>query len=298
MQKQQKIDELNKQLSVLKEQKDKLTQEAEALIKKRDKLHEQLKTLRLETSELKAKRDQTNEEVKRQKQKREEYREAIHVKIAELEKLKQEIEVLAKKKPSESRKSLQAEFDRFEWEIQTSSMSLQEEKDAVNKVKQIEVQLNVYKKLDALKEKAWKLRAEIKAFDAETKKCHEKILQLAQNSQEAHQKMLAKIEEAKKVKADADAAHKGFLEVMEKARAVKEEMNKVLGQIRQVRGEIREEEAEEKKQTETALRTRLEKQAKEKLERGEKLTWDEFQLLQQQQNAEEHENDEDNSETS
>jgi len=43
--------------------------------------------------------------------------------------------------------------------------------------------------------------------------------------------------------------------------------------------EIREEEEKEKKRIEDILREKLEKRAREKLKRGEKLTWEEFQIL-------------------
>jgi uncharacterized coiled-coil DUF342 family protein len=46
-----------------------------------------------------------------------------------------------------------------------------------------------------------------------------------------------------------------------------------------LRGQIRAEEEKERKEDEEALRQTLEKQAREKLERGEELSWEEFQLL-------------------
>jgi len=42
---------------------------------------------------------------------------------------------------------------------------------------------------------------------------------------------------------------------------------------------MREEEEKEKKQSEDELRQAIENRAKEKLKRGEKLSWEEFQLL-------------------
>jgi len=46
-----------------------------------------------------------------------------------------------------------------------------------------------------------------------------------------------------------------------------------------LKDEIKKEESEEKKKSESAIREKLENQAREKLKRGEKLTWEEFQLL-------------------
>jgi uncharacterized coiled-coil DUF342 family protein len=42
---------------------------------------------------------------------------------------------------------------------------------------------------------------------------------------------------------------------------------------------IREESEKQKKSAEKALKEKLESQARDKLQRGEKLSWEEFQLL-------------------
>jgi len=46
-----------------------------------------------------------------------------------------------------------------------------------------------------------------------------------------------------------------------------------------MKGSVRREEEREKKKNEEVLRKKLEKRAREKLKRGEKLTWEEFQIL-------------------
>jgi len=42
---------------------------------------------------------------------------------------------------------------------------------------------------------------------------------------------------------------------------------------------VREEDAKRKKNAEKVLKEKLESQARDKLQRGEKLSWDEFKLL-------------------
>jgi uncharacterized coiled-coil DUF342 family protein len=101
----------------------------------------------------------------------------------------------------------------------------------------------------------------------------------AQTSQELHSRMLAKVEEAKTAKAEADAIHKQFLEAKEKAKPVREQIISVTTEIRRLKGEVREEEQKERKHSEDELWKSLEEKAREKLKRGEKLSWQEFQLL-------------------
>ncbi|HVP92957.1 MAG TPA: hypothetical protein VMS94_04365, partial [Acidobacteriota bacterium] len=98
-------------------------------------------------------------------------------------------------------------------------------------------------------------------------------------SQQIHAKMLEKIEESKKLKIEADSMHKLFLQTRERAKPIKEEFSEISNQIRMLNAEIKTEESEEKKKNENILREKLERQAREKLKRGERLTWEEFQLL-------------------
>jgi uncharacterized coiled-coil DUF342 family protein len=91
--------------------------------------------------------------------------------------------------------------------------------------------------------------------------------------------MLGKIDESKKLKTEADSFHKLLLQTKERARPLQDEIIMISDKMKRLRDEIREEEEKEKKKSEEALREKLERQAREKLRRGEKLTWEEFQLL-------------------
>jgi len=277
--KQQKIDELTQKLSALKEQRNKLNAEAAERAEKRNKFNEQFKSLRIEILELKNERDKLNEKVKELKHQRNEMTIKVREKIEEAKKLNQEIKALFKKKPSKSLQTLQREVESIEWKIQTTPLSLQEEKELVERVKQLETQLNIHRKLEQLNHKLLELHAEIKALKTECRLRHEKLTETARKSQEIHEKMLAKIEESRKLKTEADSLHKLFLQTKERTRPIQEEISKISNQIKGLKDEIQREEAKEKKKIEEALREKLEKQAREKLRRGEKLTWEEFQLL-------------------
>jgi uncharacterized coiled-coil DUF342 family protein len=277
--KQQKIEELTERLLTLRDQKDKVSVEADKQAEKRDKLNEQFKELRSEISLLKNERDKFNENVKWLKQRRTELKEKIHEKIKELNKLKQEAKNLAEERPLRNHKALQEEFESLEWRIQTTSLSLKEEKELVEQVKQIEMQLNVYRKLTQKNQRILELRTELKTLDSEGKQCHEELTKIAQESQGIHEKMLTKIEESKKTKAEADALHQIFVQTKENLKPIRDEISEILVQISQLKAEMRVEEEKEKKRNEETLRDALEKQAREKLRRGEKLSWEEFQIL-------------------
>jgi uncharacterized coiled-coil DUF342 family protein len=276
---QKRIAELTQKLSLLKNERDKLNAEAEEWAEKRDKLNGQFKNLRAEILELKNERDKLNEEVKELKLQRDEAKTEFHEKIEEIRKINQEIKALIKKKPPRSFQTLQKEFEQIEWKIQTTTLSLKEEKELVEQVKWLEAQLNIYKKLSQSNQKIIELKAELKALDTKSKLFHEKLTETAQRSQQIHKKMMEKIDDSKKLKEEADGLHKLFLQTREKVRPIQQEILEISNQIKELRDEAQKEEEKEKKKTEETLREKLEKQAREKLRRGEKLTWEEFQLL-------------------
>lgn len=279
MSEREQIEELNEQISSLKGQRDKLEAEASEWAEKRDKRNEQFKKLRDEIYGLKRERDEANEEAKGLKLKRNEAKTRLQKKIQELRTLREELRGATEKKPARSLQSLQEQFDSIEWKIQTTPMSLQEEKEHVEKSRQIEAQLNIYRKLQRLKQKTLATQAEIKTLRAEGQSYHEELTKTAQKSQERHEKMLSKIEESKKVKAEADSLHQTFVKTKEKIMPIQEEIAAILDKMRHLKNEVRQREEVEKMQTDRAILSELEKRAREKLKRREKLTWEEFQQV-------------------
>lgn len=270
---------MNEKISSLKGQRDKLEAEASEWAEKRDKRNEQFKKLRDEIYGLKRERDEANEGAKGLKLRRNEAKTRVQQKIQELRTLREELRGATEKKPARSLQSLQEQFDSIEWKIQTTPMSLQEEKEHVEKSRQIEAQLNIYRKLQRLKQKTLATQAEIKTLRAEGQSYHEELTKTAQKSQERHEKMLSKIEESKKVKAEADSLHQTFVQTKEKIMPIQEEITAILDKMRHLKNEVRQREEVEKMQTDRAILSELEKRAREKLKRREKLTWEEFQQV-------------------
>jgi uncharacterized coiled-coil DUF342 family protein len=291
---------LNEQFEALEKQAQKTHEETQLLIEKRDRLNQQFKQLREETRQLKAERDGVNEKVHALKAQRDETRTSVQPVIEEIKAAREKIAELKKKTPKRSQRDLQEEFDEIEWKIQTTSLDLKEEKLLIENVKQLEIQLSAYKRIDQQTKKIHELQQGLKAVDETGEKLHTELSMLAQQSQELHQKMLAKIAEAKKIKAEADNTHNAYLLTREKARQLDEERRKLEYEERKTRAAERQQRAEQRliretqrktedaqrqqddaarKTTEKELKEKLGSQAREKLQRGEKLSWDEFQLL-------------------
>ena len=269
------IARINRQLSALREQVNSADADTKAQVEKRDKLNKQFKKLRQEIREFKTERDELNEKVKSLKQQRDKARTKIKAQIEQIKSHNEKIAELKKKTPRENRYELQKEFDDIEWKIQTTPLDLQEEKRLVECVKQLEMQLGVYKKIDEHIKKISELRREIGTFEADADTAHKELTAMAERSQDIHVKMMAKIDESKEYKSEADSLHGMFIQAREQVRPLREEIKKLTVQKRRLQDAVREEDAKRK----NALKEKLGSQAKDKLARGEKLSWDEFRLL-------------------
>lgn len=279
MSEKQGIEELDKQFSILKEQKTKIDTKLSELTEKRDRLNQRFQRMRAEAQQLRNGRDEANKEVNKLKKEREETKEEIQQRIQEVCELRKEALSMARTKPSRSLHSLQNEFENIEWKIQTTHLSLEDEKILIEQIRQIETQMNVHKKLGQINKRIAELEAQINTSKARNKLCHERLTAIALNSQENHQKMLAKIEESRKIKECADIAHQSLMQVRNEAGRIRNEIGDIVKQMRYLKDKASQEESVKKAQNEETIRQEIETQAKKKIEKGEKLSWEEFQIL-------------------
>jgi uncharacterized coiled-coil DUF342 family protein len=278
-QKTKEIEELNQRLLELKNQREAMLAEARETADKRDQINEQHRKLRAEIGELKTARNKLNEEVQELKIQRSALNERTHGKIDEIKELRLEARAFVEKRPPRSHQSLQEEIECIDWRIQTEPLGKQEEKQLVERVKELETQLKVYKKHEQLIQRTNGLQAEIEEMNAKGDVFHEKLTATAQKSQDTHQRMVSKIEESKALKTEADNLHQTFLQARERTKPIQEEIAKILDQLKLLKGEIHSEKEQERKKKEETLREKLEAEAREKVKRGDKLTLAEFKLI-------------------
>jgi len=270
---------LTQQIASLRERIDKANAETKTPIERRDRLNEKFKKLRQEINELQSTRDNLNEKVKTLKQQRDGARTKIKAYIEEVKAHSQKIAELKEKTPRTSRQELQKEFDDIEWKIQTTLLDIKEEKRLIENVRQLETQLNIYRKIDQHIKKIAEIRKELESLETNADAAHQELTATAEKSQEIHAKMIAKISESKDIKAEADSLHAAYVQAKEQVKPLHEEFKKLIEQKRKLQAAVREEDAKRKKDVEQALKEKLETQARNKLQRGEKLSWDEFKML-------------------
>ena len=278
--KKSELERISRQLISLREDVNKAKADTKGYTEKRAKLNAELRILRQEIDSLKNQRDNMNQKVKILKLKRDTSRARIKTLIQEIHLHHQKIADLKKKTPRENRKEMQKEFNNIEWKIQTTPFEMQEEKRLIERVKQLETQLNIYRKFDQHVKKISDLHKESELLEATVKASHQELSEIAERSQNIHEKMLIKIAESKMKKTEADSLHRAYIQEMEKVRPLRDEIRKLADQQRKLQVAIFEEDEKRKKNVAQALRKKLGSKAKDKLKRGEKLSWDEFRLLE------------------
>ena len=291
---------INLQIEKIKKQIVEANNQIKKFVEKRDQLHEKTRKSREEISQIKAERDALNEKVKLLKEQRNLVRAQATPIMEEVKDIDEKIAELKKKVPRVSQRELQEELDAIEWKISTTSMDMQEEKRLVGEVKELELQLKGYKKIDKRNKKIKELITQRKTIDAQADVFHQELTDSAKKSQELHSRMIEKVNAVKKDRAEADSLHQAFIKAKEQNALWYEQIKALMDQNRGIRVVSRQfdlakrKEEDAKRQAEQAkwreeqaqravkekeIKEKIGAEAKEKLSRGEKVNWEEFQLM-------------------
>jgi len=294
------ISNINHQIDKIKEQTREANAQIKKFIEKRDQLHEKARKTRDEVNQLKIERDTLNEKVKLLKAQRDAVRVNVIPIMDEVSALNEKIEGLQKNLPRISQRKLQEELDAIEWKIATTSLDLQEEKGLIANVKELEIQLSGFKKIDKQYKKIKELIARRKIFDAQAEVYHKELTEVAKKSQDLHAVIVEKMNTIKKDRTEADTLHQSFIRAKEQNNLLYEQIRQLIGQSTGIQSSLREQyqtrrkeeqtrrkdedekrkqEQEEKAVQEQTIKEQIGSQAREKLNRGEKVNWDEFALM-------------------
>ncbi len=294
------ISNINLQIDKLKEQTRENNTNIKKFIEKRDELHQKARKIREEVNQLKTERDALNEKVKQLKQQRDAVRVNVDPIMTEVNTIHEKIDTLKKNLPRINQRELQKELDAIEWKIATTTLDLKEEKRLVENVKELEIQLRGYKKIDIQHKKIKELIEHRKTFDAQAEVYHKELTELAKKSQDLHALMMEKVNSMKKDRAEADRLHQAFIKAKEQNNLIYEQIRQLISQSTGIRTSMREQyqnrrkedearrkeeeakrkqEQEERAIKEKAIKEKIGGEAREKLNRGEKVSWDEFAMM-------------------
>ncbi len=284
-QRYERLTQFKMKMSAISAERRNYFDEAKRWAATRDDLNKQVKLIGAELNKYKGKRDALNEEVKKAKQAREGARDEVRKIREQAQHLIDDINKLKQKAPGGYR-SAKETIDRLEWKIQTESMPTKEENQIIEQLKILESQLIVHNhvrvKVRDRKTKLLDMKAKIMAIRMRADDAHKKVVALADESEQYHNKLMELVNSIKSFKAEADDAHKKYVENIEKARQLQEDYIETGGKIQALRRELegmQTMQTESRTKAQEAYRKKIEEAAEAKLRAGKKLSFEEFRAM-------------------
>ncbi|MEM0120077.1 MAG: hypothetical protein QW514_00785 [Thermoprotei archaeon] len=258
---------------LIKQEKDLASAEAN----KRDELNAAFKKLIAEYKQLRNRRDELIKTLAEVKAKKDE----VFKTLQELhEKLKgRETEVAAIDKIDKQVQRLEAALQRAEWEYQTRSMSALAAKNLEKEIEELEAKLEAAKKKQEVYKETLELKRQYDEKLAEFRALKDQFRNIMNELDEARSKAASLLAEAKKVKAEADESHQRYIQHANEAIKYQAELNAVRLQIREDRRELHQRSQYEQRAKVNRVLAEKAAKAKEKLDKGEKLNFEELQAL-------------------
>ncbi|RLG69247.1 MAG: hypothetical protein DRO11_08040 [Methanobacteriota archaeon] len=249
---------------------------------RRDELNNQVKTVLEKAKNYREKRDKANLQVKECKERRDEihnrigalYREAMGMK-------KQRDNYLGMLREKGLDPQTKRTIDSLEWKIQTVPMSLEKEREIVERIAKLSAGLEYEDEARKWHDKMLKIFDEVDKLREEAQEWHQRVERYARLSQEHHDMMCKMYREADKLREEADKAHEEFLSKLSELKNEKSKLRSLKNKIAKLRNEYNEAKAMRIVAKIRAKRKTFDEvlAAMEKLKNGEKLGLDEIYLL-------------------
>ena len=257
--------DLEKTLKELTAKRDKLNDEAKVFRQERDELNAQIRGNLDNALKYRDERDQINQEVKKYKKLRDEAHQA-YKKMEWTSGRREAVQV-------------EDEIKRLEKTIETRVLDIRKENELVKKVTDLRKKLQGMQEDEESRGEALKLKEESEGY-------HAKVVELSDQAQETHEKMLEYFRKIDEIRSQADAAHQKFIETREKANKVHDEVKATFGKIRKANKGMDRVKAKERSIEDEIVRKKnsVEREKAEEIYRkfleGKKVSTEELLLLQ------------------
>ena len=271
--------------------------EAREYQRTRDELNEKTSYLARERNELNNKASELFQEIRRVKNRDHDISNELarmrfekEANFEELAQIREELKPLQedfekmKGDPGIPYHSLRREQRDLEWKLQTTVMKMEEERNYVERIAEIQRKLKPEEERENLRSEIRKKRKHARALRARIDFIKPRIPELVAESRALREKLTEPIEKANEIRKAADEKHAEFLEAKEQADTMHQKFIEKLKLVKACRGQLSGVKGALKKKRSAATRKLIDQTAEsafEKWKTGEKLTIDEFKLLVQ-----------------
>ena len=277
-----KLDDLEAQAAELRENRNTLFEQIKKIKEERDRLNKTARAAREQALKHRKERDRINAKVQEIKKSLGPLFDTLDEKNQALAEADKAIRDEYRGLPSKKR--VQEDLKRIEWEVMTTPTKemLGREDELIARAANLRKTLEGFKDVEIKKDKKMDYLADKKATEAEITAMRDEINKLAEQSQEHHERMILFFEQADKEKKRADEAHSRYVEKIQEVEAIKEDLNLIMPEINALRDGLKASDLkleEMRKMNATQRAEALKQAAINKMENGEKLSFEDLKLI-------------------
>ena len=285
-----KLDELEAQAAELRNTRNTLFDQIKKLKEERDRLNKTARASRDQAQKHRNERDRINAKIQEIKQSLGPLFDELSTQNQALADADRAIREEYKGLPNKNR--VQEDLKRIEWEVMTTPTKemLGREDELIQRAATLRKTLDEFKGIEHQKGKKLDYLADKKVTQAEINTLRDEINQLAEQSQEHHERMFLFYEQADKDKKKADEVHGNYVEKIQQVEAVKGDLNLILPEINALRDGLKASDlkiAELRKMNAQQRAEAMKQAALKKMENGEKLSFEDLHLIYGDEDEEE-----------
>jgi len=277
-----KLDALELQATELRTTRNTLFDQIKKLKEERDRHNKASRGSRDQAQKHRTERDRINKKIQEIKQKLGPLFDTLHDKNDALDEADRAIRAEYRGKPR--KEAVQKDLDEIEWEVMTTptSQMLGREDEMLQRASELKKTLQSYKSIEAKQGMKQGVLAERRITQDEIRVMRDEINQLAEQSQEHHERMIIFYEQTDKDRAKADKVHGRYVDKIKEVDLIKQDLNFIMPQVYAMQDGLKASDlkvAELRKMNATQRAEAMKKEAVDKMGRGDKLSFEDLRLI-------------------
>ena len=277
-----KLDALELQATELRTTRNTLFDLIKKLKEERDRHNTASRGNRDQAQKHRTERDRINKKIQEIKQKLGPLFDTLHEKNDALDEADRAIRAEYRGKPR--KESVQKDLDQIEWEVMTTptSQMLGREDEMLQRASELKKTLQSYKSIEAKQGMKQGVLAERRITQDEIRVMRDEINQLAEQSQEHHERMIVFYEQTDKDRAKADEVHGRYVDKIKEVDLIKQDLNFIMPQVYAMQDGLKASDlkvAELRKMNAKQRAEAMKKEAVDKMGRGDKLSFEDLRLI-------------------
>jgi len=198
----------------------------------------------------------------------------IKTKVRETERVLRNFE---KEVPHESERVLKGKLDSIEWKLQTEPLTREEEKQLVEYIRKLEFKLHLWKK-------AYMIRQELNELLTQAKSLMDKLDEMDGIKKSALPKLKTQKEALRNIVMTRQQLIREGREIEQDIEEIEKNLNNIDAELSKLKEKKRLEEMSSIRMKEQSLLGEVRSKARDKLEKGKSLSWEELKVLFEDKN--------------